>query len=248
MNRSAQVDAYFIFAMQMVAIAATPLMLMFAQPWQWLIAFLVYFVTGCCGMTMLYHRWLSHRSWACPRWFEVIFSTTSVIALTGSSIGWVAIHREHHQFTDQQKDPHSPHHRSFWFVQFGSMFHVPKIRLVTDLLRDPLHSFLHRHYIAINLGYAALLYLLDPLAVVYAYLFPAMLCWHMGSAINSVGHILGYRNHETRDRSRNNAVLAALFWGEGWHNNHHANPKSPYFGQRWFEFDVGGALIRQMGG
>ena len=88
-------------------------MIMYGEWYHWAIAFFTYFVTGCFGMTMTFHRLLSHKSWNAPKWFEIFGTLAGTYGLTGSSIGWVAVHREHHHYTDQERDPHSPKHKGF---------------------------------------------------------------------------------------------------------------------------------------
>ena len=80
--------------------------------------------------------------------------------------------------------------------------------------------------------------------LVAAYLFPAMILWNAGSFINTLTHMFGYRNFETTDNSTNIPTLGILMWGEGWHNNHHADPQNPSFKHKWWEFDLGGWFIK----
>ena len=218
-------------------------MLFYAAPRHYLTALTVYFFTGCIGMSMTYHRLLAHGSYRAPRWFEVFGVFCAVLGLTGSSLTWCSVHREHHRLSDTSRDPHSPRFMKWWRVQFFSMLQPPKIKFMRHKLKDPLHRFAHKNYFLINFIYALFLYLWDPFAVIYAHLFPAALLWHSGSAVNTVGHLFGYRNFKTEDFSRNNPVLALLTWGEGWHNNHHHRPGKYYFGIRRYEMDIAGALI-----
>ena len=228
---------------QILAHLAIIPMVVWGTSQDFLISLGVYFLTGCLGMNMTYHRLLSHRSWNAPKWFEHLGSLLGTLGLTGSTIAWCAIHREHHRTTDTPKDPHSPHYQKWWEVQFLSMRHPVNVRFVTDLLRDPFQIFLHRHYFKINFAYAAILLAIDPFLMISAYLFPAAVLWNAGSAVNSIGHLFGYKNHDAKDESRNNLALGYLVWGEGWHNNHHRYPKRYYLGERWFEIDISGLMI-----
>ena len=219
-------------------------MLLGAGAEHYLIAFGVYFFTGCIGMSMTYHRLLAHNSWKAPRWFEIFGTLCATVGLTGSSLAWSSIHKEHHLKSDTPEDPHSPFYMKWWRVQFLSMFRRPKIQFMRQKLNDPFHRFAHRNYFLINSAYAVLLVVLDPFALVYAWLFPSFILWNSGSLVNTVGHLSGYRNFNTADKSQNNFLLAWLTWGEGWHNNHHQNPSNYCFKYKWFEFDLGGFLIR----
>ena len=219
-------------------------MIMYGEWYHWLIGIFVYFITGCFGMTMTFHRLLSHKSWNAPKWFHYFGSLAGTYGLTGSTIGWVAVHREHHHFTDQERDPHSPEHQGFFKVQWLSMFEVPSPRYAMHLIKDPFHSFIHRWYFLIHGVIAGVWLLIDPMLLVAAYLFPAMILWNAGSFINTLTHMFGYRNHDTNDNSTNIPLLGILMWGEGWHNNHHADPQNPSFKHKWWEFDVGGWFIK----
>jgi stearoyl-CoA desaturase (delta-9 desaturase) len=216
-------------------------MLLYGNFVHYLIAVLVYFVSGCLGMTMTYHRLISHKSWKAPKWFEYLGLFGGTIGMTGSAISWVAVHRKHHRFTDLEDDPHSPMHKGFFYCQWLSMFSVVEVRYVLDLVRKPVYAAQHRFYFLINFLYAAVLYFIDPFAIVYAWLVPACILWNAGSSIVTFSHIFGANPKQLECRARNNLILAFLVWGEGWHNNHHSNPKSPYFGDF---FDIGGLLIR----
>lgn len=220
-------------------------MIIYASPIHYLIAFGVYFLTGCFGMSMTYHRLLSHRSWSPPPGFEFFGTFCGTLGLTGSSLGWTSVHRSHHVNVDSEEDPHSPHFRGFFWSQFLSMYYRPQLSNVKDLISKPYHRFFHRYYLAVHLAFAAILALaFGPFALVYAYLFPAAILWNTGSFVNSIGHAWGYKNFATKDQSRNNPLLALITWGEGWHNNHHRYQKRSYFGHRWFEIDVAGFLIK----
>ncbi len=218
-------------------------MLIYADGRDYLISLIVYFWTGCVGMSMTYHRLLAHKSWDAPRWLEIFGSVCGSLGLTGSSLSWCSIHREHHQKADTVKDPHSPLFMKWGYVQFFSMLSPPNLRFMRHKIKDPFHRALHRHYFLANIAYSGFLCLLDPLAVVYAHLFPAAILWNSGSAVNTVGHLFGYRNFNTADSSKNNGLLALLTWGEGWHNNHHHNPSRYYFGSKLYEIDLAGSLI-----
>lgn len=228
---------------QVVAHLSLIPMLIWAEWRHWLIALAIYFLTGCLGMSMTYHRLLAHNSWKAPRWFEWFGTLCATLGLTGSSLAWCSVHREHHQKADTEADPHSPLHRKWYEVQFFSMFYPPKMKFMSQKLTDPFHRFLHNYYFPINCGYSGFLFFLDPFAVIYAHLFPAAILWNSGSAVNTWGHLFGYRNFKTNDSSKNNLILALLSWGEGWHNNHHYQSEKPYFGTKWYEVDIAGALI-----
>ena len=215
------------------------------------------------GIGAGYHRLLTHRGFDCPKWFEYLLATLGVCSFQDSPARWVLVHRVHHQHSDHQPDPHTPHVSGYW-AHMGWLF-VDNRDLSTasaydkytrDLMRDPYYMWLQRGlnwvwvYVAHSLVFLAagfgLGFLLQPEAVTYfAYQFffwtvimRTVYTWHVTWAINSAAHMWGYRNYETREDSRNNWLFAILTNGEGWHNNHHADPRSAQHGHRWWEVDI----------
>lgn len=238
------IGSHLLLVCQILAHIGLLSMFFWASVEQWAICFLMYFLTGCFGMSMTFHRLLSHKSWLAPKWFKVLGCALGTVGLTGSAIAWPTIHRQHHIHPDQTNDPHSPNIQPWWRVQFFSMYYKPNLKLARDLIKDPTLVFFHRHYFQIQLLFAMMLLLVDPLAVIYAYLAPAALLWHGGSSINTIGHKWGYRNFAVRDKSVNNLLLGFIMWGEGWHNNHHARPSKKSFSQKPWEIDISYQFIR----
>lgn len=234
----------FLFVSQIFAHLALIFLIFSGSTLEWSICFGVYFLTGCFGMSMTYHRLLSHKSWRAPQWFKWLGALLGTIGLTGSALAWVAIHRQHHANPDKPKDPHSPNVHTWWNVQFFSMYYRPNLRFVKDLLKDKFIIGCHRHYLSIQFAYIGLLFIADPKAVIYAYLAPAAILWHGGSLINTIGHKWGYRNFSIADKSVNNPLLGFLMWGEGWHNNHHAKPNSKSFKIKFWEIDISYLFIK----
>jgi|TARA_R110000796_G_scaffold814_6_gene3130 stearoyl-CoA desaturase (delta-9 desaturase) len=229
-----KVNSYTILAAQTIAHLSIIPMLMYGSLYHWLIALFVYFLNGCLGMTMVYHRLLSHKSWNPPKFIEYLFTLFATIGMTGPAISWVAVHREHHKHQDNEKDPHSPKFKGWFWSHFLSMFAKVNVRYVTDLLRNPFYVWQHKWYFEINFTYAAVLYLIDPFALIYAWLIPAMILWNGGSIIVSTSHRNGDAN--------NDLLFAFTTWGEGYHKNHHLFPNNNRFG-KW---DLGGWLIEKL--
>ena len=238
-------DQYLLFIYQVIAHIGLLLLLFYGTWLQLLISFVFYYVLSTIGASMTYHRLLSHRSYNPPRWFEILGSIMGVLCLVGSPVSWVAMHKQHHKHSDQELDPHSPVHHSFIQVMYLEMFSTGSLRGVASMLRDPFQLFLHKYYFLIHAAIFAILLIINPWSAVYLYLAPVALVWSIGNSINYFNHMSGYRNHETKDNSRNNPILAILFGGEGWHNNHHANPAKYHLGEKWWEFDLSGFIIKK---
>jgi fatty-acid desaturase len=208
-----------------------------------------------CGL----HRLLAHKSYKTSKFWERTFSICSIYATIGSTITWVALHRLHHTTAEKINDPHSPYIGrapgevlKFSFKQaFKSWIGVWKIanippRFAIDLIHDPFHSFIHKHYFKIILGTCVLLALVDPWLIVFAYSIPACLSLHATSVIIVIAHVHGYKTHKISDESRNSWISTIVTLGDGWHNNHHAHPGSWTTKEKWWEFDPCGFLIKHI--
>jgi stearoyl-CoA desaturase (delta-9 desaturase) len=239
-------QSIWLFVFQILCLTAVAALLAYGSWWHWVVAFGVYAITGSVGASATYHRLLSHRSYQASVWWERFGTLAGTLGGVGSSLTWVAIHRAHHRWVDTERDPHSPRHKGWLSVQFLIMFNQPNLRLVPDLLRSKFHGHMHNYYWAIHAGYAACLLLIDPMAVLYAHLVPAAMLFHAGGLINTMGHSVGWQDYPGKDSSVNNPVLGVLVWGEGWHNNHHADPANWRFGHHWWQIDVAGYLIRMV--
>lgn len=231
-------------------------------------------LAGCAltllGITVSYHRLLSHRAFDCVAPVRFLFTALGAMAVEGSPIRWCAVHRRHHQYSDAEGDPHSPHlHdggvwntiRGFCYAHMGWLFtefwsHADTRRYVPDLHRDSICAFISRYYymfvilsIAIPMaigGLATMSWTGALLGVVWGGLVRIFLSHHITWSVNSVCHVFGSRDFQSSDYSTNNAVCAMLSVGEGWHNNHHAFPTSACFGLKWYQFDTGWLVINTL--
>jgi stearoyl-CoA desaturase (delta-9 desaturase) len=217
------------------------------------------------GIGAGYHRLLTHQGFECPKWFEYTLALLGVCSFQDSPARWVLVHRVHHQYSDQQPDPHTPRVSAFW-AHVGWLF-VDNRELSTaaaydryarDVIRDPLYLWLQKglNWVWVYAAHAVLIFALGLiLGLIFTGTWSGMLrtgaqffmwgvvmrtiyTWHVTWGINSAAHIWGYRSYETREDSTNNWLFALLTNGEGWHNNHHADPRSAQHGHRWWEFDV----------
>lgn len=225
------------------------------------------------GIGAGYHRLLTHRGFKCPKWFEYTLTTLGVCSFQDSPGRWVLVHRVHHQYSDHQPDPHTPRVSAFW-SHMGWLF-IDNRELSTaaaydrycrDLMRDPYYLWLQRSYnwVWVYLAHAVVFYGVGVLVgwlmhgtlagaiqvgliwVMWGVIMRTIFTWHVTWGINSFSHMWGYRNYETREDSRNNWLFAFLTNGEGWHNNHHADPRSAQHGHRWWEFDVTWCTLRTL--
>jgi len=214
--------------------------------WKALIAtvFLYWLATGL-GISMGYHRLHTHRSYKVPRWMEYFFAVCGTLTLEGGPIFWTAIHRIHHQRSDQPGDPHSPREGAWWahvgWILVGETKHNNTMLLgkyAPDLAKDRFYVWLNDYHWVPNVALAVLLYAVGGLPfLLWAGFFRIVFGLHATWLVNSATHMWGGRRFATRDDSRNNWWVALISFGEGWHNNHHAHPTSARHGLAWYEFD-----------
>lgn len=206
------------------------------------------------GITLGYHRLLSHRSFKCVKWLEYALVLGGYLAFQGAPIWWVAKHRTHHRFVDTELDTHSPKNgiwQAFagWIPKGYGEYEDPKFTC-KDLYADPVYRNLgsdHRHVICLSLCvlFRGALWLISP-DLAAASLLAWLIVWLIPMVLNVVCHIrcLGYRTYDTKDNSVNNWFLGVLGVGEGFHNNHHETPGAAQIGKEWFEIDLGWIALK----
>lgn len=229
----------------------------------YLICFAVFCATYALNMfyiTVLYHRGLAHESVKLSAFAKWIVVRTGSWVTGIDPKGWACLHRMHHQYSDTDRDPHSPvTHGVFGVAKYqvssyenalaGLIRNRPLYTRVVDDLDFPVNwtnrnnmwwlpHVLHGA-IALSFGFFGDMWLLGA-----AYWLGMMSHPVQGWMVNSFAHMYGYRNFETNDNSKNNTWVAWLVMGEGFQNNHHAHPNSPKFSQKWYEFDSGYVMCR----
>jgi fatty-acid desaturase len=267
--RIAWIDATGLAAIHVLALLAF-------VPWffSWtgvIVAFVGLYVFGTLGISLCFHRLLTHRSFACPIWLEHTFAILGLCCLQDTPARWVAIHRRHHHHADDQPDPHSPLVHFLWSHVGWMVFRnkdTTRLRVVSryakDMLRDPFYARLEQNFSWVwwvLLSWCAFFVagflielvsgggVMDALQfglslLVWGVFVRTVLVWHVTWSINSITHLWGYRNYETDDESRNNLIVGIISNGEGWHNNHHAHPRSARVGHKWWELDLTWLIIR----
>ena len=206
--------------------------------------FLYWMCTGL-GISLGYHRLHTHRSYHVPLWLEYFFAFCGALTLEGGPIFWVAVHRIHHQRSDQPGDPHSPREGAWWahvgWILLGESKHNDT-RLMSkyapDLAKHRFYLWLNDYHWVPMIGLGALLFAIGGWPMfLWGICFRVVAGLHATWLVNSATHMWGARRFATRDDSRNNWWVALITFGEGWHNNHHAHPTSARHGLAWWEFD-----------
>ena len=219
---------------------------LFTFSWTNLIAFVVtWWIAGSLGIGLGYHRLLTHKGFKVSKPVEYFLTVCGTLALQGGPLSWVTTHRIHHAFTETDKDPHSPRAGFFWahmgwIFKGGAQMHSPEVhkRYSPDLYKENLQHFLDTYYWLTTVLAGGILFAIGGWSMVlWGVFLRTVWGWHVTWFVNSVSHVWGARRFETTDDSRNNPIIGILAWGEGWHNNHHAIPRSARHGLAWYEFD-----------
>ncbi len=226
-----------------------------AVQWSDLALLAIMYTLVAIGVTVGYHRMLTHRSFTPHPVVKFILLVLGSMALEGDAITWTATHTKHHALADRPGDPHSPLD-GFFHAHLGWVFAEPDADpevYCRHLLRDRMVVFVSRtHLLWVALALAI------PCAIGGAFggwlgaltgllwggLVRQFLTHHVTWSVNSICHTFGKRAFETNDASRNEWLVGLLAFGEGWHNNHHAFPRSAFHGLRWWQFDLAGYVIR----
>jgi stearoyl-CoA desaturase (delta-9 desaturase) len=229
---------------------------------EFIIVFALSYLWHAMGVTVGYHRLISHRSFACPKFVEYFWVLGGYLAFEGSPIWWATIHRAHHKFSDTELDPHSPKFGLFrahtgWMLNDKYPADFSPQKNAKDLMADPLYRFLDQggnwrknHMLALVLGIAArvVVLLLFGWQAALASILAGVVVLQIPLILNVVCHIpkLGYKNYRSGDDSVNVWWVALFSMGEGWHNNHHASPGSARTGMRPWEIDISWLTIKLM--
>lgn len=211
-----------------------------------LVAFLFYFLYSGVGVSMMLHRYWTHKTFEFKsKYLMYICSWFALMAGRGSIIGWVHVHREHHAYSDTDKDPHAPNFKGWrvffpHLMDYGSNF---KKFLVKDLFNKE-QLQINKYYKLLVLFWVIFLLALSPWIFIFAWAVPIAITHLALNSFTYFGHSLGYRNHSHRDHSKNLWPFAILLWGEGWHNNHHKDPSKWNLKENWWEIDLISYVIK----
>lgn len=241
----------FIYITSIIGIGLV--LLGYASPWLLLAGLLWSKTFQFFGHSIGMHRYFTHRAFDTSKFWHQVMCWTSVLLGTGSPISYTRNHRFHHKVVDTPQDLHSPvndgefktfvgwweFHTTPWFLNKGSV-------MVRDWIKDPTCKFIDKYFYKIWVALIVSSFLINWQFAVYMVLFPAFI-YHveLNIFVNCVGHTWGYRNYNTRDRSKNNQWVSWWTLGEGLHNNHHAKAWLYDFATRSGEFDPSGWFIKK---
>jgi stearoyl-CoA desaturase (Delta-9 desaturase) len=247
------------------AVALATLWNEFVSPRDLVIGFVMYALT-LLGVTIGFHRYLTHRAFQTSKAVEYILAIVGSMAIEGPVVNWVADHRKHHAHTDEEGDPHSPHGfgpglrgtiKGLFHAHVGWLWEdhgiAERRKYARDLVEDRGMRIINLSFgplAALSLaipffaGWAIGGSLRDGLtAFLWGGLVRVFFLHHVTWSINSICHFFGRRRFATTDQSTNVFWLALPSFGEAWHHNHHAFPRSAFHGLRWYQVDVAGLVI-----
>jgi len=238
--------------------------------WHDVVVFLTVYLVTILGVTIGFHRLLTHRAFKTGPVLRGALAIMGSVAIEGPAISWAADHRKHHAFTDEEGDPHSPHvgHGGGFRGTLRGLFHAHfgwlllhdqrglRTQYAPDLLRDPVVAFVHRtFFVWVAAGFvfpfalgAALGGSLEAglTGLLWGGAVRMFVVHHLTYSINSLCHVFGRRSFATEDESRNVGWLAVPTFGESLHNNHHAFPRSAFYALGRREVDLAGLVIRAL--
>ena len=245
-------------------IAALALLWNRAVGWTDLAILAAMYLVSALGITIGYHRLLTHRAFQTHKPVEYALAVAGSMAVQGPVIEWVADHRKHHAHTDTDGDPHSPHvgHggglAGLWHAHVGWLFdangQADRRKYAPDLMDDHGMRLINRHFpwvvgLSLLLPFTAGLLVTGALAggltaLLWGGFVRVFFVHHITWSINSICHFHGARRFDLEDHSTNVWWLSLASLGEAWHHNHHAFPRSAFHGLRWWELDPSGLVIR----
>jgi stearoyl-CoA desaturase (delta-9 desaturase) len=209
--------------------------------------FSLYLLSGL-GITVGFHRLLTHKSFETSAPLKGFWLAMGCLAIEGNPISWASYHIQHHAHSDQDGDPHSPL-EGLWHAHVGWMFQSqPRTDIYgTWLTKDPVVGFMDKTWLLwASLGFIIPFAIAGWSGLLWGALVRIFLTHHITWSVNSICHTFGNRMFNTKDASRNNFIVGLLGLGEGWHNNHHAFPRSAFHGLRWWQIDLSAYVIRLM--
>jgi len=232
-----------------VQVAAVAGVVWLGWSWAGLVLALGLYYLRMFFITAGYHRYFSHRTFKTSRTLQFILALGGTLSVQKGVLWWAANHRIHHRYADQPGDVHSPTRDGIWWAHVGWILSPRYVetnwKRIKDFARFRELRWLNQHYLVPPVGLAILLFLLGGAwALLWGFFVSTTLLWHGTFSINSLAHLIGTRRFATPDTSGNSLALALITMGEGWHNNHHAFPRTADNRFHWWQFDVCGMVVR----
>ena len=210
--------------------------------WWYPLAALGFYYLRMFGITAGFHRYFSHRSYKTSRVFQFVLAWIGTMSAQKGVLWWAAHHRDHHKYSDQPEDIHSPVQKGLWWAHAGwilcSKYDETKIDRIRDFAKYPELRWLNKWHLVPPVALAVTLFFIGGWGLLaWGFFISTVLLWHGTFTINSLSHVFGSVRYRSNDTSKNNFLLALLTLGEGWHNNHHFYQSTANQGWFWWEID-----------
>ena len=234
-----------------ILVNLSPLLIVFTGiSWQSIVLLLVTFWVRMFFITAGYHRYFAHKSYRLARVPQFLMAFGGTSAAQKGPLWWASHHRDHHRYSDTERDVHSPQ-RGFWWSHVGwilvDTYAETDMDKISDFAKYPELRFLNKFDWIAPWTLAIACWLIGSWeGLVVGFFTSTVLLWHSTFFINSLAHVFGRRRYATEDTSRNSALLAVLTMGEGWHNNHHYYPASARQGFHWWEWDPSFYILKAL--
>jgi stearoyl-CoA desaturase (delta-9 desaturase) len=219
--------------------------------WYYPVVALAIYYVRMFGITAGFHRYFSHRSYKTGRVTQFLLAFLGTTSAQKGVLWWAAHHRDHHKYSDQPEDIHSPVQSGFWWSHVGWIlarrYDQTKFDRIRDFGKYPELVWLNKYHLVPPVLLAAVLGVIGGVPLmVWGFCVSTVFLWHGTFTINSLSHVFGSRRYQTTDDSRNNLLLALITCGEGWHNNHHYYMSTANQGFYWWEVDFSYYALRMM--
>jgi stearoyl-CoA desaturase (delta-9 desaturase) len=213
--------------------------------WLLLASILFGMLLNAVGINIGFHRYLTHQSFQVSPFVEKILLYAGTIAFIGSPLQMSLSHINHHAYADKEGDPYSPNRIKFWDFIRTKFEPIKNNRVgMRRLAENKTVMHLHKNYFTPIIIYCTVLFLIDPIYVVFFWCIPSLICLY-SLLLGMIGcHTTGYRTYDTDDQSYNNILVSIFTLGEGWHNNHHKNPSEWNNQHKWWEIDISALIIK----
>ena len=240
-----QAGAVAFFILHAIAVAGA---IYVGFSWKLLGLAVLFYYLRMAGTTIGYHRYFSHRTFKTNRVFQAFLAFWAETSAQKGALWWAAHHRDHHKYSDQENDIHSPL-RGFWWSHMGwilcNKYNETKFDNIKDFAKYPELRWLNKHYLVPPTLLAVAMFAIGGLpALVWGFFVSTVALWHGTFLVNSLNHVWGTVRYESKDLSKNNGLIALVTMGEGWHNNHHHYQSSANQGFFWWEIDLSFYLIK----
>ncbi|MDB4965984.1 MAG: Fatty acid desaturase [Myxococcales bacterium] len=220
--------------------------------WYPVVAIALYYVR-MFFVTAGYHRYFSHRAYKTSRWFQFVLALGGTTCAQKGVLWWAGHHRDHHKYSDQPDDIHSPRQKGVVWAHVGwilsRQYDETKFDRIKDFAAYPELRWLNKWHLVPPVVLAVALQLIGgwPL-LVWGFFVSTVLLWHGTFTINSLSHVFGSVRYPSDDDSKNNLLLALITCGEGWHNNHHYYQSTANQGFFWWEVDFSYYMLKALSG